>query len=294
MRLATGLLVVMFLTTPAWAKTETIELKNGDKISGDVIAEDENSVTLSTDAMGDITIDKDFVKIEEPEAVETADGGDVEWERKISLGYSKVGGNTETGEANANIKVNRKTSDDEWTFKADAYYAEDDNKMTSKKLYGMGRYAYSFGDNSKWYHFYKLEGEHDRFANVEYRLIPSSGVGYWFADTEDWKAMTEAALGYEHTSYRDSTDDSNEAVLIPRGFVEKTIWKDLVFSQDLTLYPSLTDAGEFRLRSDTSLINPVNETTAWRISFIDEYNSDPSGDAEKNDFRLISSVDYHF
>ena len=294
MRFIVGLLAVMLFITPVWARTQTIELKNGDKISGDVIAEDEGSVTLKTEAMGQITVDKDFVKPEEPKAVETAAAKEVEWKKKISLGYSKVGGNTETGEANAGVQINRKTSADEWTFKGDAYYAEENKKMSSKKFYGMGRYAYSFGRDLRWYHFYKLEAEHDRFANIDYRLIPSSGVGYWFSDTDDFKAMTEAAIGYEHTNYRDSTKDSNAAVLIPRGFLQKTVWKDLVFAQDLTLYPSLNDSGEFHLRSETALINPVTEKMAWKISFVDEYNSEPAAPTKKNDFRLISSVDYQF
>jgi len=67
----------------------------------------------------------------------------------------------------------------------------------------MGRYAYSFSEEMKWYHFYKIEGSQDRFANVDSRITPSSGLGYWFSDEDDYKAMVESALGYEHTSYVD-------------------------------------------------------------------------------------------
>lgn len=83
------------------------------------------------------------------------------------------------------LMINRKTDSDEWTGQLKAYFSTSNDEIDAKKFYGMGRYAFSYGSNLKWYNFYKFEADQDRFANIDYRLIPSTGVGYWFSDLED-------------------------------------------------------------------------------------------------------------
>ncbi len=130
--------------------------------------------------------------------------------------------------------------------------------------------------------------------NVDSRITPSSGLGYWFSDEDDYKAMVELALGYEHTSYVDGASDDDEMILIPRGYLEKVLVGNLRLTEDLTLYPSLNEGGEFRLRSQTSLVNPINDRLSWRVSYIDDYDSNPTGGAQKNDYRVVSALDYNF
>ena len=67
--------------------------------------------------------------------------------------------------------------------------------MDTQNWYGMLRYAFSFWER-RWYNFYRLEADHDRFANIDYRIVPSCGIGYWFSDKEDYKAMAELAAQY--------------------------------------------------------------------------------------------------
>jgi len=274
---------------------EEIYLKNGDRISGKIINETDLMVVIETEAMGQIFIEKDFIKYKEKKQInEAKKRKPLLWQRKASVGYSQTSGNTEASQGSVELSINRKTGDDEWTGQLKAYISTSNEKMDAKKFYGMGRYAFSYSEDLKWYNFYKVEADQDHFANIDYRLIPSTGIGYWFSDEENWKLMTEGAIGFEHTNYRDETDSDNEVILIPRGFLEIKLIGNLKFSEDIILYPSLSEGGEYRLHSETALINPINEKVSWRVSFIDDFNSNPSGNTKKNDFRLISSVDYAF
>jgi len=85
--------------------------------------------------------------------------------------------------------------------------------------------------------------------------------------------------------------------------IEETTVKTIIETQamgiisvdrDFTLYPSLSERGEYRLHSETALVNPISDHVAWKVSFIDDYKSNPSGNIKKNDFQLISSIDYLF
>ncbi|MDP8229868.1 MAG: DUF481 domain-containing protein [Candidatus Gorgyraea atricola] len=217
------------------------------------------------------------------------------WKRNVSVGYNKSSGNTDSSELNASLFVSRnRVHVDEITLKGDIYYSSSDKKMDAQKWNGSGRYAFSFGQKKKWYHFYKLEADHDRFANIDYRLLPNTGLGYWFHDTDSMKLMMEAAGGYEHTEYRDATEETKETVFISRGFLEKTLFENAKISQDVFFYPVIDDFSDYRLHSETVFTNPVSDKLALNVSVIDDYDSKPAGDTKKNDLRVLTSLTYSF
>lgn len=274
-----------------------INLKNGDRIRGILVLEDEKQITIENEIIGRVSIKTEFIdKVvaeEETKIHETKEAKPKLWQREISLGYNRLSGNTNNSQASMGLYANRKTGENEFTIKGDVLYSSSDKKMDTQKWYSMIRYAFSFW-NKKWYNFYKLESDHDRFANIDYRMIPSSGIGYWLYDTPDLKAMVEIAMGLEHTDYRDQTKDTNEAVLIPKAYWEKRFFKESRISQDIIFYQPLSDTGEYRLHSETAFINPINDKFSLRFSFIDDYNSHPARDTKKNDTRFISSLNYSF
>ena len=298
--LITCLIIIscLILGQQSISSADTVYLKNGDKISGEILEESNDSIKIESEAIGLVSINRQFIdqvfNDKEIEKAELEKKKEKSWERHISLGYSKISGNTESSALNINLSTNRKTEKDEFSLKGDYSYASTNRKMDTQKWFAMLRYAYSFGRMKKWYHFYKLEADHDRFANIGYRIIPSTGLGYWFSDTDDWKAMLECGIGFGHTNYRDNTKDKNEAVLIPRVFFEKKLFGESRLSEDISLYPSLESIGEYRLHSETSFINPINEKLSLKFSLIEDYNSDPAKDTKKNDLSIISSLIYSF
>ena len=288
--LCVGLMMMAFLCLQWVVSAEEIELSNGDKISGEVISDEDGVITLSTISMGEVKIDKAFIKEEDSGPVKE----EPSWAKKISLGYSQTGGNTKKSYGSAVATADKKTDEDEWNLKYEAHYSSADKKMDGKKFYASGRYAFSFGDYKKWYNFYKLEGDQDRFANVDYRVIPSVGVGYWFADEDDWKAKADLGIGYEYTNYSDDSKSTGEPILIPHAYIEKKISDKATISEDITLYPSLKETGEYRLRSETALTSPLADNLDLKVSLIDDFDSDPKGDSKKNDYRFISALEYSF
>lgn len=274
---------------------DVICLKNKDKITGQVMEQTEESVSVKTEALGVVSVKRDSIeRISNviKERISKSKKDDIQkiaWKKEVSVGYNKSSGNTQTSQLVASGYINRKTTYDEFTIKGDTHYSSSKKKMNAQRWHGMARYAFSFWKN-KWYNFFKFEADHDRFANRDYRLVPSTGIMYRFSDTPDWKAIVEGGIGYEHTSYRDGTKEYGEATLISRAFFEKKLFDNLTISQDITLYPSLGGEGEYRLHSETSFISPINEKLSLRLSLVDDYDSNPTIDVKKNDWRLISSL----
>ena len=281
---------------------DEVYLVNGDRLTGRILAEDEERLLIEHEAIGSIEI-KNFhidhvVRIEDAAESEATFAFETPeenlWEREVSLGYNLSRGNTENKQLSGSLFANRKTGKDELTLRFDGYYSSASRRMDAQRYGSAVRYAFSFGPRSAWYNFYKLEADHDRFANVDWRFVPSTGIGYWFADQSELKALIELGLGWERTNFRDATRNRSDMVMIPRAFASKTLFRNLAVSQDIMVLPNVSDIGKYRLRTETALTNPVGDKLALRISFIDEFDSDPAGETKKNDARLISSVVYGF
>jgi len=286
---------LIFLLCPLCAYADEIYLKNGDRISGTVVSEDDRSVVIDSEAMGEVSVDRSHVaRLVIGKAETEVKKEELKlWQGEITAGYNRSDGNTQNGQLTTGFRAKRKTDDDEFDLRGDAYYSSSNEKMDGQKWSSVIRYAFSFWER-KWYNFYKLESDHDRFANIDYRLVPSAGIGYWFSDEPDWKMMVELGGGFEHTVFRDDTADSDEAVLIPRGFVQKLFFGRVTLSEDIIVYPSLTDTGEYRLHSETVLTTPVSDALSLRVSFIDDYNADAPKDTKKNDILTTTSLVYSF
>lgn len=301
------ILVIFMMAATAPARAAEVNLKNGDKLTGKIVSDDEERLVLETEAMGPVTIDKAHIKeyktdvgngharsLPPAEIQAEQNDPDIDWTRKASLSYSQKGGNDEQVSGSGDIFINRKTADDEATFKASAYIDTEDSKTDTRRYHGLVRYANSFGAEKKWFQFGKVEGSKDTTANIDYRVTPSYGAGYWFADREDFKLRADGAFGWEYTNYVDATKSEGEAVFTPTGHLEKIFGNGLAFVQDIALYPSLEELGEYRLRSESGLTGKIIDPLAWKFSFIDDFDSDPSGGKKKNDYQFLTGLEYSF
>lgn len=296
---------VFVMCSAACLYADEIHLKNGDKITGKIISQLDDMIIIDTEAMGSIDIKREFIaKILTDEDIKIAKAKEAKtkareeeakpWQGEVSAGYNVTSGNTKDKQLSGKFYVNKKTKYYEFRLKGDGYYSSTNRKMNAQKYYGMGRFAFSFGPSLKWYNFYRIEADHDRFADIDYRLVPCGGIGYWFSDHPDFKAMVEVGAGLEYTNFRTTTKSRTEMVSVPRGYLEKRLWGESRISEDLKVYPTLTDSGEYRIYSETAFTNPLTDVLKLRISLINEYNSNPPKDTKKNDMRLISSLVYSF
>lgn len=292
------------------AAADEVFLTNGDRLTGVVVQEDDQQVTVEHPVLGRVTVSQSFVArvVREPAdaaatpqprqqpVVEAAAEIEPEqepspWKREAELGYAMTKGNTNTEQLTGKVKGERKRELDLLTLQADSLYSSTKKKMDAQKYGGAARYERDLAEDSLWYQSYAVDLLHDRFANIQWRGTPSAGVGYRWADTEDWKLKTELGAGWEHTEYRDNTDTRDEATLIPRLVAQKRLFEKATLSQELTSWHPLgSRSGEYRLKSETALTNPLSEKLSLRFSVIDEYNSDPTGASEKNDLRITSGL----
>ncbi len=326
--------VLMFLVTGA-AHASVVTLKNGDRVSGEVLEDTENAVKIKTELLGEITINKDLIaktltaeevlaeeaaiKKTQEDAIAAAKNEVIAaqaaaapvpevpavkeepapkpvkyWDHKMGAGYSMTNGNTKTSAANITLNSHYKRDSNEWNIKSSLDYASSKGVMTVQKFYSKAQSDTRLG-GSKWYNSRSVELSHDKFATVDYRVLPAVGMGYWFWEGDDSKAEFDTALGYEYTNYnKTDVKASGNFALIPHLYFDKVLVGKAKFAQDLTFYPSLDSFADYRMRSESSIVNPLSDVLSWKVSYIDEYNSSPKGSSKKNDSTFMSSIEYAF
>ncbi|MDP8264216.1 MAG: DUF481 domain-containing protein [Candidatus Aceula lacicola] len=302
MRYSVFIIGTFFVLSATQVFADEVYLNNGDRVSGTVIVNTESEVQIESEAAGVVSIKGEFVKnVIIPEVLGEHQAESVEnkkeevvWKKEASIGYNLSRGNTEKSYSLVSIYLNRNTGYDEWTLKGKSFYSSTNKKMDSQKWDGFLRYAFSFGENLKAYNFYQLDADHDRFANIDYRLTPFTGIGYWFLDREDVKWMGEIGVGLEHTSFRDNQEEKDEAILVPRFFSEYALMGDSKLTKDVSLFLPFNDVESYRIRAEVAFINPIDEHLSFKVSAIDDFNSNPGVDIKKNDLQFISALVYSF
>ena len=215
------------------------------------------------------------------------------WKRQIGAGYNQSNGNTKKAGFSLAASADRKTAQDEINLKGSIFNSSSNRRLDGQKWYTLGRYGYNIVDET-WFLFGKVEGDHDRFANINYRVIPSAGLGYQFANSEDWKALAELGAGISYTKFLDGTKSATDPMITTRLFLDRRLIKASHLTEDVTMYSSTKGANKYRVHSETAFNNPIAENLLFKVSFIDDYNNAPSNDAKKNDTQLITSINYAF
>lgn len=289
-------LIALSCVVSAGAYADEVYLKNGDRITGIISEERQSAWIVETESMGSVIIqkvhvDKIISTIPKEDLQETEKPATKSpWQVELEAGMDRRRGNSSSTEAMGKFKFNRRNDHDEWTFMGKGYYSEQDRKMNSRKYGGSGRYAFSFGPDLKWYRFTRLEADHDRFANVKFRTTPSVGLGYWFSDADDFKLMTELGVGVTYTDDITGFSNQTELEMIPRLYFKKAIFENSALSENFSIYPSVTESGDYRFISETQFEHPLNRHLSLRLSLLNEYNSNPGPDTKSNDLRFTTSV----
>lgn len=207
--------------------------------------------------------------------------------RKLSLGGQLAGGNTDVQSFHTEFLLNRNRKFvDEITAKGSFDREFSSGTETQFKAYSALRLAHSLSKD--YYRYYKLEAFHDRFQDIDLRLIPTVGLGYWFINEKDFRSMIEAAVGYQKEYLINKTADEMFVLTLSHNL----LWG--VFSNDLDVYTAVNDLDNYRFINVAKLKIKLNKHYAAKLSLKDEFNNRPAAGVQKNDVSFTTSLEYAF
>ena len=213
------------------------------------------------------------------------------WKGNVAVGANMQTGNTDRINVSVGADALRKMEKDRYSLNFLFNYSEEDSINTAKSYYGSGKYDYLF--TKRIYGYVGVELLKDDFKDLTLRTILGPGVGYQIWDEEKRTLMVEGGVSYFSDNYIVAEDDDWIAGRLAGALMYK-LMTSLIFTDQLIIYPSFKDFGEFNLRNEAAVATPLASGWALKLLNILEYDSDPPTDIKGTDLNWILTLQYSF
>ena len=158
--------------------------------------------------------------------------------------------------------------------------------VTASEIRGWLRQEYDLTERFFALGSYSIE--HDGVEEVHVRHIGKVGAGYKVIDTETFYFALDTGPSYVWESLYDGSLNNYMALAFGAETRMELPWNGASWFTRLDYLPSITDWTEdYRLRGETGLVVPLVDPVNFKVSLIDEYNSQPSEDAKSNNLKTL-------
>ncbi|MBN1808443.1 MAG: DUF481 domain-containing protein [Planctomycetes bacterium] len=213
------------------------------------------------------------------------------WSGTLDVSYTAHSGNSRDAVIAARAKLARESKRDRLTVAALYEYGEESDVANVGK--GLLSLRYDYRHRPKFFSWYELKEEHDHFADISLRTTSAAGLGVRMPSRENLTVDFRAGLAYVDTNNADPVPDESTAGTLTGLELTWNISKGFQFVQTVTWEYGF-DAGDHRIHAETTLRRKLSEHLSLRLSFIDDYDSDPAPGREENDVTLFAGIGFAF
>ncbi len=213
------------------------------------------------------------------------------WKVSVSFGGSRDSGNTDRFSASLGAEAKRKFNTDQFEIRFRSNYSEADDQVTARNTFGATKFSHFL--TPKWFSYLGLEFLSDTFRDLNLRTTVGPGLGYQIWDDDTKSLSLEGGYSYFYENRRDSPNNTYSTSRIAANFSYKIIPR-LVFTDQVVIFPSLENYGEYTLRNEASLNSELGKGWKLKLSNIIEQNTDPGPDVQETDVHWILALGYDF
>lgn len=173
-------------------------------------------------------------------------------------------------------------------------YEIEDNSTSETNYVFLGRYDWDRAD-SKLHNFVKLEAEHDKFDELDLRLLITGGVARDIIKKEHKTLTIRGGLGWFFEEFKD--DSSNSDPTAELGYEYAQTFRNFLNIEDDVRYDLLlSDLSDYRVLHEFAGLVPLSRNMDWqlKVSMINEYISDTSGEQSNWDTDYVLSLVYNW
>ena len=134
---------------------------------------------------------------------------------------------------------------------------------------------------------------HDNQQELDLRTTAGGGVQRTFFESNRTIFSAMGGLVYTNENYANDADRKNAEVVSGLRFSTYR-FRGSEFDLGVFIFPSLSDPGRIRIDSDFDWKWDIVKDLYWKVSFIDNYDSDPPPNGINNNLSVTSSVGWNF
>jgi len=305
------LAAAMMCTASMAHGVDHLRLRDGDRLTGTVVRQTNDAVVFDHNVLGRMTVPLDEIVIDDQDAqrrqlyrdvalaaMQDAADADVvpvekEWVSYFEFGGAAAFGNSDTQNFNLAFETVRKTETTRTTIDASYYYDASDGDRSDSK-FTAGILNDWFFKDSDWLFFATARYDYDEFNSWTQRVQAFAGPGYELIKRDNYDLTLRAGLGA--TREFNSNDDDVRLDALFGVDVNWKITERQRFHFDSTIFPQLTDLGEFRTLTNAKWSVLVDEESNLSLSIgvQHEYQSIVAPGDEEHDIRITANLRIDF
>lgn len=318
--------VLLLAITVSGFEGEVI-LKNGDRVTGKIIEEGDESIVIETEYAGKIKISRSHVKAfsraraaatsAAPTAAPTAKPGTAPdeaplvkrsaagfrervrrmttgWDGNANIGFSYTSGNSNNVTMSTGLRASKATPDGGLTIYVrslwNSNHGTNANVTTQNAFWGGLRYDRTI--DKRLFSFISYDFERDKPKRLDFRSVAGGGIGHRTIKGERTELELLVGGAWNRTWQFGNDSDTPEAIA---GLTFKRKINDrLRFQNSLTFYQNVTDAAEHRFIFDATITADITKKVGFYITLGDRFNNDPYGTSKRNDILFTTGMKWNF
>jgi len=276
----------------------TVPLTNGDAVTGTLIESTGTSVVIDNMLLGRLTIPRVGILVREPDppqdvVVETPWGGTADLSGIGSSGntsnlalHAEVNLRHETEEILDSILV---TADHKTDRVAETVAPGTDRTVTDRRRYVRFRREWKALE-SYWRPFVETSTDHDFQKTYNELVTIAGGTGYMFLDENDETLIGRIGAAETKRTKAETKAEGHWSIEALLGLDYRLDITDRQhLAAETTVFPSISDAGEYRVISKAEWRMDLSDNSPWyyKIGVNNSYDSAASKGTDKSD------VGYH-
>lgn len=219
-----------------------------------------------------------------------AEGTSKPWKITGNLGLTVTDGNSDTLTVTAGAEGVKEWDPWKLILKISAIYAESNSVETANEQIFKERLERALTERSWLFQEFMLE--HDEQEALSYRIQFTLGYKRQLVKREKFNLFAEAGGGVLYEKFRTTTETEGIAQF---GInFDWQITDQLLFTQSITIYPSLSEGGEYRFISESVFTTPIGEKLDLRFAIVDKFDSDPPAGVQENDLQITLAIVIRF
>jgi putative salt-induced outer membrane protein YdiY len=294
-------------------------LRNGDRVTGEIVSETATEVTLRSGALGKVTIPVGEILKREQVVAKTA--APAPSTNVVTVTPPTGVTNAPSATAKAPV-VKPKHWNSELQFGLNLRYSTRDQQealIVAKSTYSNGRfreildYNYAYGETegvlsanrmsgsskTEWdikpkvYAFGLAGAGYDEIRKIDRSFEVNPGVGYQWIKKPELVFKTEVGLGYQDQFFADGREVNAYSGRLA-GIFTWRIWDKLIADGRAEYFPNISAVDEYRLRFESTLRYPLLKNLSLNLIVLDLYDTQAPAKVENNDLQVRSAIGVKF
>ena len=317
------------LLARSYAAQVILHLKNGDRLSGTILSESTNSVTLATPFFGNVPVPLGEITRREsvPDVVVQTNGLPVAattathsaqakptpppkppltptnpeatsiastpkyWKHDLRFGLNTRYATKDSQEILLLGKTTYTRPPFRHIFDGGLKYGKIEDVVSANSLAGSEKTEYQL--SPKTYLFNLIGAGYDEVRHIDAQVEVGPGFGMELLKMTNFVWKGEAGFNFQQQYFSDGNEHRAYSIRIAEIFAWR-VWDKLTADLKFEFFPNLGEFGEYRLRLESNLRYPVSDRLSLNLDLIDIYDTQPAKDISPNDLQIRSTIGVNF